>query len=566
MNRVRRWWGNLRLKSKFMLIFCSLLLTSSITVVSLAFLAFYQYDRELYQNTSQLLNTCIDTLESDLTTIDQIGVWSVSNDAVQDMLNDSRLDFSSREPVFLFGRKYREVHEALSYQYNRTSYVISAAIYVDGERLGVGQYSGETGEELQQISEAARKAEGRAVWLPSGKEDSSLIYAREIRDLQTMTFRSFGVLIVRVDLREIVADRITVGMNLNYHPQVTILNENGELLFTDLPEEARLEEKDFPPENSYRQAKLGGRDYFVSYATHSNYGLRYALYVPFDSIAFTLRTMNTLVLLVSVLIVAVCMILCSRIVEQIVQQLHMLMTKIQLFQNGDFQELSHWASDRRDELGDLNRSFDEMSVKFQRLVEDNYVKQLSIKDMRLKSLQNQLNPHFLFNISRITEALGKILRYTLREQELLVPLEKELEITRSYISIQQYRYADRLIVCVDVPERWKAAPIPPMCLQNLVENAIKHAMENMLEPCTITIGTKQQGEDLLLFVEDNGPGIDEDALPKAAEQGGGVGLTNIRQRVQLLLGEPYGLKLYNTGTGTRAELLLPGGLERARSK
>ena len=115
-----------------------------------------------------------------------------------------------------------------------------------------------------------------------------------------------------------------------------------------------------------------------------------------------------------------------------------LVKKMHLFQEGRLELLSTGEyADRKDELGYLHRSFDEMAVDFRRLVEDNYLKQLSVKDAQIKALQAQINPHFLFNvlqtihwrakaagqedISQITEALGKILRYTLKEQGAVCP-------------------------------------------------------------------------------------------------------------------------------------------------
>ncbi len=227
-------------------------------------------------------------------------------------------------------------------------------------------------------------------------------------------------------------------------------------------------------------------------------------------------------------------------------------------------------------MGYLNRSFDKMAGDVKRLVEENYLTKIAVQEAQLKSLQNQIDPHFLFNIlqtinwkaktgkqeeiSHITEALGKILRYTLYKKETLVPLREELEIVEGYVSIQKYRYGERLSVLIEAPKKWGGAMIPPMALQNLAENSIKHALENMLEPCVIRIGAGESGDELLLFVEDNGPGIDEDTLKKLENPAGadeGIGLINIRKRLSLLLGERYTLRVYNTGRGTRAELLLP---------
>lgn len=570
---------NLRLKTKFMLILCSLLLVFGAVILSASFLVFRQYENELYQNTSQMLNMAIDTVESDLDAVEQAGALTLSNDAVQNTLNDSRLDFSTREPVLLFGQASAQVYEALNYYYSKNPYILSASIYVDGQRFRVGpDYSPEPEENLEQAREAAAQGNGKAVWLPSGRSDSSLFYAREIRDIRNMTLRTIGLLVLRVDLRGIVEDRLKSGLNLNYQPQITIASRSGGLLFSDLPF-PRQEAEALPAQNGYRRAILDGEDYFISYATRSRFGLSYALYLPIDSIAASLRLLNAAVLVIGVLTFLLCMLFCSRLVSQIIRHFDILVQKMHLFREGKFQEIGASSySGRQDELGYLHRSFDGMVQDFRQLVEDNYLKQLAVKDARIKSLQAQLNPHFLFNIlqtihwkakaagqediSRIAEALGKMLRYTLQEQEALVPLKKELEITRYYVSMQKYRYGERLEVAFAVPDAYSDAPIPPMGLQTLVENSIKHALENMLGACRICVSAREEGEAVLLSVEDNGPGIDEALLEHAdreTDRGMGIGLSNLQQRLSLLLGKPYGVRIHNTGGGARVELLLPAG-------
>lgn len=575
---LRQKLSNLPLKRKFIVVFCSMLLVCCTVILCAAFFVFHQYENELYKNTSQILNMAIDTMESDLEAIEQAGTWTISNAAVQKVLNDPDIVFDTREPVLLFGQASQQIYEALSYYYSRNDSVLSASIYVGNERFCVGADTGEEpAEALANARQAAQAAGGRAVWLSAGREDNSLYYTREIRDIQNMTLRPVGLLLLRVDLRGVIEKRLKTGPNLNYQPQITILDQNDGVLFSDLDLTQRREDV-FPNQNGYRKASLGGQDYFISYAIRSRFHLRYALYLPIGAVAASLRLLNIAVLFIGVLTVVVCMFFCSRLVGQIVRHFDVLVRKMRLFREGKLREIRGSADSRRqDELGYLHRSFDEMVEDFNRLVEDNYVKQLAIKDAHIKSLQNQINPHFLFNIlqtihwkaragqqediSHITEALGKLLRYTLGEQQELVGLEKELEVTRYYVSMQKYRYGKRLEVEILVPACYSGVRVPPMAVQNLVENAIKHALENMLEPCRIEVGIYREESFLALFVEDNGPGIDEHLLDGGdvgeSRKGMGIGLKNIGQRLSLLLGEQYGVRLRNTGHGARVELLLP---------
>ena len=166
------------------------------------------------------------------------------------------------------------------------------------------------------------------------------------------------------------------------------------------------------------------------------------------------------------------------------------------------------------------------------------------------------------DISQITEALGKILRYTLKEQGAVVPLRKELEIVYCYVYLQKCRYRERLHVEFCIPDELLETPIPSMGLQTLLENSIKYALENMLEPCWIQVRTEEREGKVFLSVEDNGPGIDPAVLERAQEEDPNttrIGLKNLRQRILLLFGEPYGIRVRNTGHGTKVELALPRG-------
>ena len=106
------------------------------------------------------------------------------------------------------------------------------------------------------------------------------------------------------------------------------------------------------------------------------------------------------------------------------------------------------------------------------------------------------------------------MRYTLEKEDDPVPLSKELNVLKSYVLIQQVRYEERLVVNLAIPKSMESQPVPKLALQNLVENSIKYALENMLEPCVITVGARQAEDGYQILVEDNGPGIDIPGIGK----------------------------------------------------
>jgi hypothetical protein len=180
-------------------------------------------------------------------------------------------------------------------------------------------------------------------------------------------------------------------------------------------------------------------------------------------------------------------------------------------------------------------------------------------EARMAALQAQIEPHFLFNTlaligqlietnpaeaARVHQYLIDYLRATLPQMRGsgAGTLGRQLEMSRAYLAIMQARMKERLTVRYSVPDFLASAPFPPMMLQTLIENAIKHGLEPKIEGGCIDVRANVVGATLQVQVCDDGVGID----PHADE---GVGLSNIRERLQLLY-------------GTNAELViepLPGG-------
>ena len=166
---------------------------------------------------------------------------------------------------------------------------------------------------------------------------------------------------------------------------------------------------------------------------------------------------------------------------------------------------------------------------------------------QLRALHSQINPHFLFNSlnsvsalildkqsDKAEEMVGKLARF-LRlglsaDPTRKIPLELELELQRSYLDIEQLRYPD-LSVEIDLPEMLKTALVPALILQPIVENAVKYGVAGAPPPASISIRASEADGGLRLEVVDSGKGKSQ------PESSGGIGLTNIEQRLALLYGE-----------------------------
>ena len=217
----------------------------------------------------------------------------------------------------------------------------------------------------------------------------------------------------------------------------------------------------------------------------------------------------------------------------------------------------------------------------------------SKRQAQYRALQNQINPHFLYNtldgirseallggmdsLADMTEALASFFRYTISRTENLVTLEEELENCRTYFKIQQYRFGDRLrLEIVRDMSDWeeiRGALIPKLTLQPVLENSIIHGTELKLGEGVTRIVVERTRRRLVILVRDNGVGMEEEQLhelnrklsqglqePDTSAHGtqGGVALANVNNRIRLIFGEEYGMHVYSLiGQGTDVEISIP---------
>ncbi len=218
--------------------------------------------------------------------------------------------------------------------------------------------------------------------------------------------------------------------------------------------------------------------------------------------------------------------------------------------------------------------------------------ELNKRQAQYLALQNQINPHFLYNtlesirsealiadlnsVADMTEALALFFRYTISKVENLVSVEEELKNSETYFSIQQYRFGDRL--CLDINykdddrDKILRCRIPKLTLQPILENAILHGTEQKLGTGHLTIDMELTDRRLLINITDDGVGIDAKTLAEInssfgrasvviaekENKKGGLALVNVSRRIRLLFGDEYGLHVYSLkGQGTSVEISLP---------
>ncbi len=197
-----------------------------------------------------------------------------------------------------------------------------------------------------------------------------------------------------------------------------------------------------------------------------------------------------------------------------------------------------------------------------------------LAEARLSALNAQLNPHFLFNtlhavsslverdprgVRRMIARLSELLRYTLdggNEHEVV--LAQEIAFLERYLEIMQIRFQGQIEIDVEIGDDARDALVPSLILQPLVENAVKHGVDKVYGRGKIRIQARREVDRLVLTVSDNGPGPSNTELPEQGKGEHGVGLENIRQRLEQLYGSAQSLSLAEAaGGGTVAQIVMP---------
>lgn len=235
------------------------------------------------------------------------------------------------------------------------------------------------------------------------------------------------------------------------------------------------------------------------------------------------------------------------------------------------------------ELGDVGRGINRLSQDIVALMDSRLADEKQKQELEYRMLQNQINPHFLYNtlnsikwmatiqnatgIAEMTTSLSRLLRSIAKDNRRLMPLKDELSLLDDYFLIQKYRYGSTVTMVTEIEEEaLLAGLIPRFTLQPLVENAIFHGIEPKGRGDIVVRVTKSGFTDLLITIEDNGIGMTAEQIATILTVPGdeakgmleNIGLRSVNERLQLAFGREYGLSIASeVGRYTKMKLLLP---------
>lgn len=357
-----------------------------------------------------------------------------------------------------------------------------------------------------------------------------------------------------LDQLELIARK--VGANNKDRSVVAIyMNDSDEPLYTNEPIEA-LEYLEY--QNGYSVGKLGGRQgfFFIGYSSYSGQVLKIMKFVPQSAITGPLDEMIGKMAFSQVIILLFVILFLIFINTNMIRPIKNIAKNIDKVQEGQYEY--HATSAATDEIGELERKYEEMVKTINLLINKDLKNALEISKARLKMLQAQINPHFLNNMlqtistqamkcgdreaSNSLSKLARIFEYNMDTSTDHVPLAVELKQIQTYLELQKSRFRERLEYTIECEERLESIIVPKMVIQPLVENSIQYGVARLEGIGRICIKVYQE-KKIIIEVIDNGIGISDDEIRRlqkafknykiTPEAGHGIGFINVLQRLDL---------------------------------
>lgn len=261
-----------------------------------------------------------------------------------------------------------------------------------------------------------------------------------------------------------------------------------------------------------------------------------------------------------------------------IKKLRKSMVKVQ---GGNLEEVVE--IENNNEIGELSHTFNAMTRDIRSLIEANNKEQKLKRQSELKALQAQINPHFLYNtldsiiwmsmadkkeeVVEMTSSLAKLFRLSINRGKEMIPIADEVSHVEHYLTIQKYRYSDKLTYSIELDDKLRHVTTLKLLLQPVVENAIYHGLKYKEGGGHIALNIYQENEQVVMKINDNGVGMTPEQLDnifetKESSKGSGVGVLNVYERLKLYYGDEAGMTYNSTlGIGTTVTIYFPVRME-----
>ncbi|WP_433940759.1 cache domain-containing sensor histidine kinase [Paenibacillus lautus] len=482
------------------------------------------------------------------------------------------------EQAYYYLDAFQYINRTLPSLMTLNANILGITIYTGNHTLySDGQYVKYTEELPRAMEEQVLDAAGNTVYFHSEDFKADDAYITIARSLSYFSLQHpYGILTMDINANEFYS---LIKME-NDNKSVYIIDEFGGVISTG---DQNLQSNQlfdvFPiQERMTRDAgsfdmKINGQERFFTYKKLSN-GWSTVITVPYDELLANANQATKNVIWFSVLAIGIAILLIYFTTKVMTKRIEVLLQQIRKVERGDFRlsikPMGH------DEIGQVSFAFNKMASTIQSLIHDVYVKEIARKESELNTLQAQINPHFLYNtlssisslaikegamqVYQMVNYLAKYYRVSLNKGKRIILLEQEINLVKNYVAIQKIRFRDKLHMHYDLDEQLFGNTTIKLILQPFIENCINHAIGDE-SGININVKLRQEGDDILLQVIDDGIGMKPEQLDHALNKSdnlSGYGVKNVDDRIKLTYGEEYGVSIFSRlGIGTAVTIRIP---------
>ncbi|WP_232510318.1 cache domain-containing sensor histidine kinase [Paenibacillus crassostreae] len=411
---------------------------------------------------------------------------------------------------------------------------------------------------------------------------------------QQITHEVIGFIVIDLDdsIVEQFVDHTTIGQTGFFH----VIDERGKAIFVpsqinDASQAIQGQPLDLQHQFIQKRGSFvessKGKPQFIAYTTSAETGWIIVGSAPLQEIVQEANEIRQVIIVSVALSILFTITLYFFMTRWLIRPVQLLKKQMRQAASGFLE--AKVKTTGQDEIADLGKSFNTMLEQIKMLLEKSIQEQDQIQKAELRTLQAQINPHFLYNtldsivwmaeanknaqVIQLVQALSRFFRISLSKGRDWIPLRDELEHVQSYLIIQQMRYRDILQYDIQVEPALLDIPILKMSLQPIVENALYHGIKNKRRKGLIRISAREEQKGIFtLIVEDDGIGITSERMKQIQTRLDvsssqeliedditiGFGLYNVHQRVRLYYGQHYGVTIESVELqGTRVSLRIP---------
>ncbi|RCX10536.1 two-component system sensor histidine kinase YesM [Anaerobacterium chartisolvens] len=427
------------------------------------------------------------------------------------------------------------------------------------------------------------EAKGSKLWVATDPETRTFAISAAVNSLRTQ--KPLGY--INFYVKESYINNIFSQMEFLNSGEMFIMNRDGiiishndkSLLNTKIKQEYTKEI--FNGNNrGFFSRKINNEESYVAYLYLEEQSWYIVSIIPAIKYSQTLLLVRFAIIIIGLCVVIIAIFAAIFITNRISRPIKKLKVAMKQFGEGDMSV--NCSVESQDEIGQLSRDFNKMVQNINELIRRVYDETLLKQQAELKSLRMQINPHFFYNtletinwmarINGVTEigvvakAMGELMRLTIGGSDF-IKICDELKSVSNYISIQKYRYDDKLSVSMDIDEELYELYIPKLILQPIIENSIVHGILNKASGGHIEIRGSLISDIVEFTVSDDGAGIHPDRMKEILENNFAtledehthVGVNNVDRRLKIYYGEKYGVQIESKlGIGTKVTIRFPG--------